>query len=203
MYMKKTCALIVLIFSLLLSITLSTANADSSSDRSYIRIIVNTPTNKTHATGSLTLNVSLHYFFASFNPKSVSYRIDEQNWRLLTVELDKSGINTIIHGGYTGEDNLPTLKYGKHEITVHVECQTGFPSKPHTEETTLYFSVDTASPKISNISIPNQAFNQPILTLDFTVNEPTSWMGYSLDNTANVTITGNTTITPKFGSTTL
>jgi hypothetical protein len=31
--------------------------------------------------------------------------------------------------------------------------------------------------------------------LTFTVNEATSWMGYSLDNQANVTITGNTTLT--------
>lgn len=30
--------------------------------------------------------------------------------------------------------------------------------------------------------------------LTFTVNEPVSWMGYSLDNEANVTITGNTTV---------
>lgn len=33
------------------------------------------------------------------------------------------------------------------------------------------------------------------IPLRFTVNEPVSWMAYSLDNKANVTITGNTTLT--------
>jgi hypothetical protein len=31
--------------------------------------------------------------------------------------------------------------------------------------------------------------------LNFTVNKPTSWTGYSLDGLENVTITGNTTLT--------
>jgi parallel beta-helix repeat protein len=33
------------------------------------------------------------------------------------------------------------------------------------------------------------------IPLTFTVNEPVSWMGYSLDNQANITLTGNTTLT--------
>ena len=36
------------------------------------------------------------------------------------------------------------------------------------------------------------------IPLRFTVNEPVSWMAYSLDNTANVTLTGNTTLTISF-----
>ena len=31
-------------------------------------------------------------------------------------------------------------------------------------------------------------------SLDFAVNESTSWMGYSLDDEANVTLSGNTTL---------
>jgi parallel beta-helix repeat protein len=36
------------------------------------------------------------------------------------------------------------------------------------------------------------------IPLKFTVNGPVSWMGYSLDNKANVTLTGNTTLTISF-----
>lgn len=36
------------------------------------------------------------------------------------------------------------------------------------------------------------------IPLRFTVSEPVSWMGYSLDNKANVTLTGNTTLTISF-----
>ena len=36
------------------------------------------------------------------------------------------------------------------------------------------------------------------IPLRFTVNEPVSWMGYSLDGQANVTLTGNTTLTMQF-----
>ena len=56
--------------------------------------------------------------------------------------------------------------------------------------------VDTTPPTILVLSPENETFYpKNNITLTFTVDEPTDWMGYSLDGQANVTITGNTTLT--------
>jgi len=57
-----------------------------------------------------------------------------------------------------------------------------------------YFSVDTVAPSITVISPENTTYTTNSVSLNFTVNEPTSWIGYSLDGQANVTVTGNTTL---------
>ena len=51
-------------------------------------------------------------------------------------------------------------------------------------------------PEISITSPENKIYNQTTtIPLEFTVNEPVSWMGYSLDGRANVTVTENTNLT--------
>jgi hypothetical protein len=54
---------------------------------------------------------------------------------------------------------------------------------------------DTTPPVVTIIYPWNRTFYKSSLDLNFTVNEPTSWIGYSLDNKPNVNITGNTTLT--------
>jgi parallel beta-helix repeat protein len=50
-------------------------------------------------------------------------------------------------------------------------------------------------PVISIVSPENKTYTVNNVSLAFTVSEPTSWMGYSLDDQTNVTISGNTTLT--------
>ena len=50
-------------------------------------------------------------------------------------------------------------------------------------------------PTIVVLSPANATYDTTNVSLIFTVNKATSWIGYSLDGAANVTITGNTTIT--------
>jgi hypothetical protein len=38
-------------------------------------------------------------------------------------------------------------------------------------------------------------YNESSVFLNFTVNKPTNWTGYSLDGDENATVTGNTTLT--------
>jgi hypothetical protein len=68
------------------------------------------------------------------------------------------------------------------------------------EQATVCFAIDVTPPIISDLSVENKTYNQLDLPLDFMVNEPASWIGCSLDNEANVTLTGNTTLTLKAGS---
>jgi len=55
--------------------------------------------------------------------------------------------------------------------------------------------VDTAPPIILILSPQNTTYPTSDVLLNFTVNETTDWMGYCLDGQANVTVTGNTTLT--------
>jgi hypothetical protein len=54
---------------------------------------------------------------------------------------------------------------------------------------------DTTPPSINILSPQNTTYTTSSIPLNFTVNESTSWMGYSLDYQANVTISGNTSLT--------
>jgi len=58
---------------------------------------------------------------------------------------------------------------------------------------------DTTPPMVLIVSPENSTYGQNV-PLVFTVNEATSWMGYSLDNEPNVAVTGNTTLSPSEGS---
>jgi hypothetical protein len=49
-------------------------------------------------------------------------------------------------------------------------------------------------PAISIVSPENKTYAVNHVDLTFTVSEPTSWIGYSLDGEANVTIAGNTVL---------
>ncbi len=195
--MKKTLVPIMLIFCLLFPLTaLSTAEAESGS---YIEFTVNTPAeNKTYSKDHLTLNVSVQWLWA--NLYGVSYSIDNQNRRYLPMELNFKDLQTFFSGSYQGVDTIPKLSDGEHNVTVYIECQSGSSPTRKTRETIVYFTVDTKSPSLSDITIQDQICNQPVIPLNFTINEATSWVGYSLDNTANVTITGNATITPAAGA---
>jgi len=60
------------------------------------------------------------------------------------------------------------------------------------------FAIDISPqppPQIQVLSPQNTTYATNIIALNFTINKPSAWIGYSLDNSANVTIAGNTTIT--------
>ena len=64
-------------------------------------------------------------------------------------------------------------------------------------ENTIYTPIGYGSipPTISVISPKNTTYESSNVSLAFTVNKPVSWIGYSLDGQANITVTGNTTLT--------
>lgn len=64
-------------------------------------------------------------------------------------------------------------------------------------------TADSTPPVISILSPQNITCPMSSILLNFTVNEAADWMGYSLDNQANATIPGNTTIPVSEGRHTL
>jgi hypothetical protein len=60
----------------------------------------------------------------------------------------------------------------------------------------VYFAInDGVPPVITNLSITNGTYSLNNLTLSFTTDKSTSWVGYNLDGAENQTIDGNTTLT--------
>jgi hypothetical protein len=59
----------------------------------------------------------------------------------------------------------------------------------------VFFIVDTVPPSVYVLSPENKTYATRNVALAFTTNESAHWMGYSLDEGANVTVTQNTTLT--------
>ena len=90
----------------------------------------------------------------------------------------------------SGDTAIFGLSGGPHVITVYANDTAG--NMGHSG--TVYFTVDVVSPNIEILSPENKTYTTSPISLSFTVDEATSWIGYSLDGQANVTITGNTLI---------
>ena len=76
-------------------------------------------------------------------------------------------------------------------VSVRVE---GIPTA--SESTEFYIGPEDLIPPVIHLLSPeNTTYEAESVPLVFTVNERTVWMGYSLNNLENVTITGNTTLT--------
>ena len=173
--------------------------ADASTVSSSIsEPTISLPQNKTYNSKFLTLNATSCWFFASI--KSMSYSIDEKRSVLLSLEKPESESFNHMNGTVIGAIVLPELAEGTHCISVQVKGTDYFPEiSDIIEQATTYFTIDVAPPVISGLSVENKTYNQLTLPLDFAVNEPTSWMSYSLDSEANVTLSGNTTLTLNEG----
>ncbi len=72
-----------------------------------------------------------------------------------------------------------------------------FPSVPETTRTNAILSMvySTIEPVVEILSPESTTYNSYSVNLTFTVDRPTSWIGYSLDGQENVTIYGNITLT--------
>lgn len=134
----------------------------------------------------------------------------------ISYNLD-SGVYTQIFNNYGKQDGLnQTTQYsfllkdlaeGQHVIEIIITAMhfyadknaPQFGSAPKTMQDTKTFTVtftmDKTAPFITQTSIANQTYADMELPLNFTVKNQAVWMGYSLDNQANVTVNGNSTLT--------
>ena len=173
--------------------------ADASSVSSFIsEPTFVSPENRTYNSNILSLNVSVYWFFADVG--SMSYSVDGKSSYSLSLEKPESESFSHMDGTVIGAVVLPELAEGQHSMTVQVEGTGYFPELSDiVEQATIYFTVDVAPPVISGLSVENKTYSQLDLPLEFAVNEPASWLGYSLDSEANVTLSGNSTLTLNEG----
>ena len=162
----------------------------------------------------LTITVSLpESSTASYtNVLAVYYEAD---WLEKPVYLYQSkGIEDIIDS-YRSDPKFHYFRYagilsgvpsGNHSIVVHAEGGGAYPPKEMRQylfsiygSSSVFFTtgipVDTTPPEVAVMPIENRTGNTTDAPLNFTVNEPTSKITYSLDRQENVTIAGNITLT--------
>ena len=90
-----------------------------------------------------------------------------------------------------GNTTLPGLPDGVHAVIVYANDTAG--NMGYSDM--VYFTVDTVSPFIEILSPENKTYTTSSVSLSFTLDKATAWVGYSLDGEANETIAGNATLT--------
>jgi hypothetical protein len=96
-----------------------------------------------------------------------------------------------------GNTTITGLSAGTHWIVVHSYFYVvwGQVSGPYSDDSApVNFTVISTTPSISIIEPRNTTYNASNVVLNFKVDKPTSWLAYSLDSEANVSISENTTI---------
>ncbi len=213
--MRKTISLLaVFVLGLLTSLLVGvqTVKAQYTPDGQGFPVVspisILSPSNSTYSSNLLTLNITAKILLDPSNAKMV-YSIDGKNNATLPIEATFVPIEaeivyangttttgTSIFSPYviTGCVALPELPEGPHNITVYAKYQ--FNNVIGLDNSTVYFTINYGIPPIiSNVSLENKTYNTPNIPLNFTVDEPTSWIGYCLDGQVNVTITENFTLT--------
>ncbi|MCJ7559830.1 hypothetical protein MUO79_04330 [Candidatus Bathyarchaeota archaeon] len=155
------------------------------------------PSNSTYTPQSLTLNLTVKSFLDSSKANiTIVYSVDGKTNTTIRTESTPVPIGIQSYYLITGWATLPEMPEGSHSITVYGKYE--FPGSYHNiglDNRTVYFTVNDGNPPIiSNLSLENKTYNQNNLPLNFTTDEPTSWIGYSLDGQTNTTIAGNTTL---------
>jgi hypothetical protein len=221
--MKRKTSALTLALALLFSavagaqLSLSVRAQPSPYTRPTIPIItIESPTNRTYHINSLPLNVTIgtrnNYDEITEGMTTVimvTYKLDEQPSRPIGNKTSVGywyGINPI-HAGYVlGEYTnfststvLSELTEGLHTLTARVQYDGTFSSgsdlNTHfVSELTVLFRIDFVPQNVSILMPKNSTYEPTGVPLQFFIDEPASWTGYSLDGQETVTVAGNTTL---------
>jgi hypothetical protein len=167
-----------------------------------LAIIVQLPESKVYTeervSVAFTVEGSRDFGSAMFPPDSYTYLLDGERVRFWPSQVSPNGSYSFVC-----KATLSGLSEGTHKLSIAVRAAylwsnllTGSYNVPASGVSdSVDFTVNAAAPRLSVLS-PNPAktYNSTMLPLNFTVSEPASWLGYSLDGEAPVTITGNTTL---------
>jgi hypothetical protein len=148
-------------------------------EHSTHEIIIQTDT--TPPTIQIVLPENKTYFA---NTVSLNFTVDEPtSWTGYRVD----GQNNVTVAANTTVTELPD---GPHTIVVYANDTVGNMGASNA----VHFSIDTVPLNINLLIPENETYMTNSISLNFTVNKPTSWNGYSLDGQNNVTIATNTTL---------
>lgn len=119
------------------------------------------------STGDSTVNPSINTWYVSY-PTGGNYWSDYAG-----VDL-KSG---------SAQNETGSDQFGDTPYTIDVNNEDAYPLMPF-----------GSPPTVIVVSPRNITYSTTSISLSYTVNKATSWVGYSLDGASNITINGNTTL---------
>ena len=201
--MKKTGLTLILLlalFSVLVGVNVVKVAKSSYPLSSGINII--SPSNRTYSPSLFVLNVSMVGLLGKNINVSMYYSLDGKDNLTLPIEIHTNQMSFQV--SITGFVTLPELSEGSHTVKVYEESDAYnvgvngvfYPKYVDIDNNAVYFTINDGNPPIiSDLSVENKTYNQNDLSLNFTTDEPTLWVGYCLDGKANITIFGNTTLT--------
>jgi hypothetical protein len=179
---------------LFVSLAVVTRPAKTESTSSYPVVTILSPTNGTYNSRNLNLNVT---FVCGLGMRyTLKYSLDGRKPEIsIPWTVDNPSELHVIYQAF-GSVTVFALGGGLHSVTVNLVSE-GFVTgpNPRSYSDTVWFTVDLTPPKISEVSVENKTYTTTDAPLNFTVNENTSGIMYSLDGNDNVTIAGNTTLT--------
>jgi N-acetylneuraminic acid mutarotase len=127
------------------------------------------------------------------SPENLTYTSDNVEL-VLSVNRPTTWIGYSLDGRVNatvkGDEVLSGLSDGQHRLIVYVNDTFG----NLVSSGAVYFAVDTLPPQLVVFSPENRSYGESDIQSVFTVDEPVSWMGYSLDGRDNVTVTANVTL---------
>ncbi len=217
--MRKTSLIVLALILCLLTFNLKNCFAQTipeESGSSLMRTLeVASPINSAYYVGSVTLNASICSVANSVYSCTILYSLDGKanvslhlSSKFIPVECTRTYANGTTEKAasmfsyyrYNGIKVLSGLIQGNHTLEVYgifnriAESNPVWP-KLYCYKETVVFTVNlNQPPKIQNLTIENTTYTQTNLPLNFSLEHPASWIGYSLDNACNTTITGNTTL---------
>ncbi|MGB9914389.1 MAG: hypothetical protein ACPLIG_00275 [Candidatus Bathyarchaeales archaeon] len=176
-------------------------------------ITAQSPQNKTYNERTLPLNFTVEtnneyrlmvrYILNNEKPVNVKTQIVSEKW--LTgwygYELGNGTFynDTYSYPRYTAQGSalLSNLTDGTYCLTVQ-RYYTNIANPADitiANATTVFFTIDTTPPSISNLSMENKTYYTSNVQLNVVVDEPVSQVIYSLDGQKNITANGNITLT--------
>ena len=200
--MKKT-VLLAIMLMLLASAVAGTLLIDVGKARIPGIFVISPENNKVYAVNNVPLMFAFdsgtYFMYDTSVYTLIEYRLDGKLKGQNEFKLTRDSPSHI----ETFSVNLTGLSDGIHWVTVNAKSDyvSFFGDSSSSFYNIVYFTVDTTSPRISIRAPLDRTYNATDVPLNFIVREPVSWMGYSLDGQANVTITGNTTLSElSYGS---
>ena len=163
--------------------------ANSSEDIQPIVEIISPGNQTTFQTSNVTLTVNVASYFWIID--SVYYQADWQNGvhQIFGIQPNyEDALNATIMANFT------QIPLGNHTVEIYANTHDGMHAL-----STVTFLTEGYLPKILVLSKEDQTYTSKDLTLNFTIDKPASWIGYSLDGQGNVTV--NPTITINSGVT--
>ena len=166
---------------------------------------------KTYAVSSIVFTFDGQDSPARTEPELVHYQHGFFNFSTVQYWLDGVIIGWLADLSQPFSATLTGLSDGRHnvEVTASATWDGGydyasgvrlFAQYPYVSSGKIYFSVDTTPPSMSILSLQNKTYDTVDIPLDFTLSEPVSWVGYSLNGKANITITERVSnVTDSYG----